>query len=268
MGGAMKAACRLTVVVAGLMLAQAALGVTFRAQYRDVEWIAATWRGNDWATLTIALPLLATSLWLTRRGSPRALLLWLGMLGYAIYNFAYYVFGAALNAFFPLYLAALITASLTLILALSVISPGEIAQRFNVYTPVRLIGGYFVSVGVTLASIWLAMWAAYVFAGRPTPVEPEAFKLVAALDTVLMVPALAGGGLLLWRRNPWGYVISAIAGVQGSLYLMVLSINSIVFVARGHADPPGEVPIWSSLAAATSAATLLLLAHAGRRMEV
>ena len=64
--------------------------------------------------------------------------------------------------------------------------------------------------------------------GRPTPIEPEAFKLVAALDTVLMVPALAGGGVLLWRRNVWGYIVAAIAGVQSSLYLLVLSINSIV----------------------------------------
>jgi hypothetical protein len=35
------------------------------------------------------------------------------------------------------------------------------------------------------------MWAAYAFAGRPTPIEPEAFKVVAALDLCLMGPALA-----------------------------------------------------------------------------
>ena len=151
------------------MLAQAALGLMFRAQYRDSEWIATTWLGNDWVTLGIVLPLLAANLKLTRRGSHRA---------------------------------------------------------------------------------------------------PEAFKLVAGLDTVLMVPALAGGGVLLWRRHAWGYVISAIAGIQGSLYLLVLSINSIIFVVRGLAQRPGELPLWGSLAATTSAATLLLLAHAGRRLGV
>ena len=59
-GGAMKAACKLTTAVGGLMLVQSALGLLFREQYRDVEWIAATWFGNDWATLAIALPLLAS----------------------------------------------------------------------------------------------------------------------------------------------------------------------------------------------------------------
>ena len=264
----MNAACKLTTAVGALMLVQSALGLLFREQYRDVEWIAATWFGNDWATLAIALPLLAAGLMWTQRGSLRAVLLWLGTLAYAIYNYAYYLFGAALNAFFPLYVAALIASALALILALFAISPSEISGRFEESTPVRLIGGYFICVGVSLAVIWLGMWAAHVFAGRPTPVAPEAFKLVAALDTVLMVPALAGGGVLLWRRNAWGYVIAPIAGVQGSLYLLVLSINSIVFVARDLADWPGEVPIWTSLAAATSAATARLFAHAERRLEV
>ena len=264
----MKAAYRLTVVVAGLMLAQAALGLAFRHHYLDVDWIVTTWLGNDWVTLAVALPLLVAALAWARRGSIRALLLWLGVLAYALYNYAYYLFGAALNAFFPLYLSAVIAAALAMILAASSISPLDLAYSFSAKTPVYVIGGYFVFVGVALACVWLALWAAHVFAGRPTPVEPEAFKIVAALDTVLMAPALAIGGFLLSRRNAWGYVISAAAGVQASLYLIVLSTNSIIFVVRGLGNPPGEIPLWSSLAAATTAATLLLLSHAGRRLEV
>ena len=264
----MKAAYRLTVVVAGLMLAQAALGLAFRQHYLDVDWIVTTWLGNDWVTLAVALPLLVAALAWARRGSIRALLLWLGVLAYALYNYAYYLFGAALNAFFPLYLSAVIAAALAMILAASSISPLDLAYSFSAKTPVYVIGGYFVFVGVALACVWLALWAAHVFAGRPTPVEPEAFKIVAALDTVLMAPALAIGGFLLSKRNAWGYVISAAAGVQASLYLIVLSTNSIIFVVRGLASPPGEIPLWVSLAVATSAATLLLLSHAGRRLEV
>jgi hypothetical protein len=251
----MKAAFRLTVVVAALMLLQSSLGLLYRGQYRDVEWIAATWLGNDWVTLVVALPLLAAGAALARRHSARGLLLWLGALGYALYNYAYYLFGAALNVFFPLYLASVITAALALILALSHIAPLGIARRFNDGTPVRLVGGYFVFVGISLAGIWLAMWTAYVFVGRPTPVDTEAFKLVAALDTVLMVPALAIGGILLWRRSAWGYIVSPIAGVQGSLYLLVLSINSLMAASS-------EFPLWCSLALMTSAATALLLVHA------
>jgi hypothetical protein len=38
-------------------------------------------------------------------------LLWLGAVGYAFYNYAFYLFGAALNAFFPLYVAPLLLSS-------------------------------------------------------------------------------------------------------------------------------------------------------------
>lgn len=264
----MKAAYRLSVAVAGLMLVQAASGLAFRDRYRDVEWIATTWLGNDWVTLSLALPLLVAALTFARRGSNRATLLWLGVLAYAVYNYAYYLFGAALNAFFPLYLAGVITAALALILGVGGISPLEIASRFRGDTPVRVIGAYFASVAVALTCVWLALWAAYVFGGHPTPVQPESFKLVAALDTVLMAPALAIGGVLLSRRHAWGYAIACAAGVQASLYLIVLSVNSIIFVARGVSAPPGEIAIWVTLAATTVAATLGLFAHVDPRVEV
>ena len=95
------------------------MGLLFRGQYRDAEWIAATWLGNDWVTLLVALPLLKRRTCAGEaRISTRPVALWLGMLGYAIYNYAYYLFGAALNAFFPLYLAAVIMAAIALILRL------------------------------------------------------------------------------------------------------------------------------------------------------
>ena len=193
----MKAVYKLTVAAAIAMLAQAALGLALRSQYRDVAWIAATWLGNDGVTLVVALPLLIAGATYSARGSVRGGLLWLGALAYALYNYAYYLFGAALNVFFALYLTALISAALALILALKTISPCEVAREFRGRTPVRLIGGYFVLVGIALASLWLGIWAAHVFGGRPTPIAPESFKLVATLDIVLMVPALTIGGALL-----------------------------------------------------------------------
>lgn len=252
----------LSAVLAALMVVQAALGRLSPEQYRDVEWVRLTWLGNDWVTLLVGVPLLVASLLLARRGSVRGLLVWLGMLGYGIYNYAYYMLGAALGAFFPLYIAALVLAAVTLILALTHVDVAGVAASFRPGTPARLVGGYLVFVAVGLTTVWMGMWATHVFAGRPTPVEPEAFRLVAALDISLMVPALASGGVLLWRRWAWGYVVAAIAGVQGSLYLLVLSTNSVLFISHGLAEPPGELPQWGTLAAATAAATVLLLANA------
>jgi hypothetical protein len=87
----------------------------------------------------------------------------------------------------------------------------------------------------------------YVFAGRPTPVDPEVFKLVAALDLTLIVPALGLAGILLWRRRPCGFIIATAASVQAALYLLVLTVNSFVLIARGLTGAPGEVPVWGAL---------------------
>ena len=265
----MQAACKtlrtpylLTVALAPLMALQAVLGLLFPARYRDADWIVATWFGNDWFTLVVAVPMLVMALVSAGRGSIRGRLLWVGMLGYGVYNYAYYLFGAALNAFFPLYVLACVLSSITLILILSRADVEDVAAGFDPQTPVRLVGGYLVFVGASLSCVWLTMWAAYVFAGRATPVEPEAFKLVAALDLSMMVTALVGGGVLLWRRQAWGYVIATIAGIQGALYLMVLSVNSLVAIRRGFAEAPGELPVWGTLAALTAIAAALLLSHA------
>jgi hypothetical protein len=252
----------LSVTLCLLMAVQAALGLALRGQYRDAAWVQATWFANDWVTLLVAVPTLAASLAIARRGSVRAQLVWYGLLAYAVYNYAYYLFGAALNAFLPLYVVLLLLAACTLGIALVQLDASGIAARFRPAVTARIVAAYCVVVAVALAIVWLGIWAAHVFGGRPTPVEPEAFRLVAALDLTLMVPALAAGGILLWRRHPWGYVLTSVATVQATLYLLVLSAGSIVSIARGLVDVPGEVPIWGTLMVLTGTATTFLLTTA------
>ena len=70
---------------------------------------------------------------------------------------------------------------------------------------VALVDAVFIGVG--LSAVWLGVWAAHIFAGMPTPIEPEAFKLVAALDVSIMVTALVTGGAgdpAARRRPPRG----------------------------------------------------------------
>ena len=58
----MRVARRLSTVLLAVMLTQALMGLAFQAAYRDVEWIRATWFGNDWVTLVVAAPLLLIGL--------------------------------------------------------------------------------------------------------------------------------------------------------------------------------------------------------------
>ena len=258
---------RLSIGIVLLMMAQSTMGLLLPEQYRDAEWIKATWFGNDWVTLVVGVPLLLVGVIQANRGSVQGLLVWLGTIAYAAYNYAFYLFGAALNVFFLLYVAAVVLAVVTLIVALAHLDVAGLSRRFRLGTPARTSGGALVCIGVGLAAVWIVMWAAYVFADRPTPVEPEAFQVVAALDLAAMVPALTVGGILLWRRQPWGYLIAAIASIQGALYLLVLSVNSIVAIQRGLAAAPGELPIWGTLLVLTTAVAVTLLANVGHEHD-
>jgi hypothetical protein len=252
-----------TPVLMGLMFVQASLGLLMPDQYRDADWIRATWYGNDWITLVAAVPLLWFGTRLSGSGSIRGRLVVAGVAGYAIYNYAFYLFGAALNSFFLLYVVNFVLGIVTLGLVASRFDLTSLTSSLHGENPVRLIGGYLVFMAVGLAIVWLGIWGAYVFTGRPTPIEPEAFKVVAALDVSLMVPALTVGGVLLWKRRPSGYLIATIATIQGALYLLVLSVNSAIAIRRGLASAPGELPIWGPLTLFTTAAAVVLLRHAG-----
>ena len=252
-----RRAARFAVSVAVLMAVQAALGLLFRHQYRDVQWIAASWVGNDLVTLIVALPLLVAGMRAAARGHERGRIVMLGVLAYAVYNYAYYLFGAALNVFLPLYILAFLCSGWALVTSIAAVEESRV--RAVGRPRWRLIGGYFVVVGVGLVVAWLGMWTAHVFFGRATPIEPEAFKLVAALDLSLMAPLLILSGVQLWSRRPRGCLTGAVAGIQASLYLIVLSVNATFALRGGRVEAPGELSVWGALAAMTTAATLLLM---------
>src|SRR3954447_25090485 len=116
----------LSVAVLLLMVAQAALGRAISDAYADPEWIEATWIGNDWLTLLVAAPLLSIAL-VRARQSTSARILALSVLAYAIYNYCFYLFGARINVFFPLYVAAVLlaTAALTAELVQALAGPSR-----------------------------------------------------------------------------------------------------------------------------------------------
>jgi hypothetical protein len=245
--------------LAALMALQSALGLVLPGQYRDVDWIRAAWFGNDGVTLLVAVPLLLIARAATGSGSIHARLGVLGVAAYAAYNYAFYLFGAALNSFFPLYVLSFVLSAALLSVGLVEEAPRLVAASCPAIRA-RIVGAFFMFVAIVLATVWLGIWGAHVFFGVPTPVPPDVFRLVAALDLSLLVPALLIGGALLWLRAPWGPTVGVIAGMQATLYLFVLTVNSMVAVRRGLVEWPGELLMWSVLFLAMAAATLFLAA--------
>lgn len=136
----MRAPYNLSLMLLIFMIGQSVLGLVFPDQYRDLGYVRETWFGNDLITLVLGVPLLAVSLRLERHNFVLGRLLWLGVLGYGVYNYAFYLFGAALNAFFPIYpiyIVLFLLSIVTLMFALSRTDMVEVARRFSAKTPVR-----------------------------------------------------------------------------------------------------------------------------------
>jgi hypothetical protein len=258
----------LRVALLAVMTGQSVLGLTLPNQYRDSAWITATWFGNDWVTLVVAVPILSVALIRKTAGSIRGSLTCLGVTAYAVYNYAFYLFGAVLNVFFPLYVVALVVALAGLVAALSAAEVRRVADTFSLATRARILGGTLVFIGAGLAAVWTSMWASHVFGGATLPVEEPAFRLVAALDLSLMAPALTAGGVLLWRRQPWGFVVAPMASLHAALYLLVLSVNSAVAIRRGLAQAPGELMIWVPLGVIVAAVAISLFVSAGNAADL
>lgn len=253
--------------VAGLMLVQAVTGLAFPSLYRDTEaWILAAWRGNDAVTTAAALALIGAT-WAAKQGSTRALLFALGLLWYGFYNDAYYLLGAALGVAFPLYVLIMVAVSLTLIATVQRLDPSPVVRAFSRRTPVRAIGGVLVVVGALLAAVWTLQWYRYVATGKTIDAGPDAMRLIATMDLTVIVPSMISGGVLLWLRRPWGYVVAALGSVLGATYALVLTASTLVGWRMGLPGMAEQLPLWGALAFVLGVTTAVFLGHVagGRR---
>lgn len=263
--GRLRTAVRLSWVAVFLMALQAALGLAFPQVYRDVAWIKATWFANDLVTLVIGAPLLAASLVFVRRGSLRAQLLWPGMLAFSVYNYLFYLTGAELNGFFPLFVSVEVISAAAFILVLAGMDVDAIVARFSARTPVRTVAAYLAFTGAGLAIGWIAQWAAYIFAGIVPSAGAEAFAVIATADLTMVVPLAIVSAFLLWRRRPWGYVLGSISAIKGATYTLVLTVSSAYGATVGTEGAAVQIPVWGTwtvVALAVVAALLLSLPSA------
>ena len=131
----------LSIIITILIIVASAGGLFIDGLYRDNTWTTTQLRGSDLVRLLVVVPVLVAALILTKRGSQSALLVWLGMLWLTIYDYAFFLFGAAFNEFFLIYVALFSLSILALIFALPWVDANTISQKFQARTPVRWISG-------------------------------------------------------------------------------------------------------------------------------
>jgi hypothetical protein len=234
--GAGTPAYGLSVMVAVLAAIASAGGLFLPELYRDSDFIRTAWFGNDLVTLLLVVPMLAVALYLARRGSGRAQLVWMGLLGYMVYNYAFYLFGAVFNWFFLLYVALFALSVYALITGLAALNVNAISRRFRPQTPVLAISGFLLFISLPLAVIEAGQCIRFIVDGT----VPEAPSLIFALDLAVVVPNTALAAVLLFKRRPWGYVLATMMLVKAFTYGLVLSLATAMIAGfrwSGTWDP-------------------------------
>lgn len=240
----------ITFAVLVLVSIAAAGGLLWSGLYQDNPFVSAIWQGNDVVTLLVALPLLAYALIGTLNGSRKANLIRLGMLDTLFYAYTFYLFSAAFNTFFLVYSLLVTFSLLGLILGLMDLDLAAVKELFSDKTPVRWIGGYQIFVGLGLSVVYLLQISAFIFSGKVPAIIAKTdhiTHIVPALDMTFVIPWLLLGGILIWQRKAWGYVISSIMMVKGVVYMLTLAVGSASAVLAGFPESEAEIPLWGIL---------------------
>jgi hypothetical protein len=265
-GRRLRAAEILSEVVLLLMVVQAALGLAVGGLYPEQTWAVAAFRGNDLVTLLVAAPALAVAMLASRhRASSASVLVWLGMLHYGVYNYAYYAFGAAFSPVFLLHVGALVASICGLLMLATSIDAGHTARGVAGGTRGRVVAGFTTAVGVALIAAWGGISLRFAATGTlpANTMPPSAVHLVYAIDLSLLAPVFLVAGVLLWRREPWGAVLAVAMNASGAVYLAVLWAVGGFQAEAGIPGTTWRSPVAIGSVLACLAATVALLVHPG-----
>lgn len=239
---------QLGIVVMLLSATLSLIGLFVDDLYHDTNlFILSGWRINDWVTLLVATPIFLIAIFLGKRGSKIGFALLAGLMTYTVYNYSYYLFGAAFNAAFLGYVIVfvlgifgLITGVITL---LNLVSRDDlpsilVGKSISVY---MIITATFLSIG------WVGQWLNFIIKGIKPPLLEQlgaTNHLVAALDMTLVVPWFLFGAVLLWKEHILGLIVSLMVNLKSIIYNVILIWGSFFQHGEGVEGALSLIPLW------------------------
>jgi len=212
----------LSFLIAILMTVASVAGLQSRAVIYPTEELIRSFVPNDVVNLFIGLPILLGSMYMTWRGKLIGLLCWSGALFFVFYNYTAYVFAMPLNWAFLLHLILVVLSMYTLIGLIANIDRKAVQQRLSGSVPEKFAGGVLAGLGL-LFSLRVIGIIVNAIANGTLLAETE---LAVNIADFLTIPAWIIGGILLWRRQAFGYVTGLGLLFQGSM----LFIGLIIFL--------------------------------------
>ncbi|MCO6481125.1 MAG: hypothetical protein J5I94_31055 [Phaeodactylibacter sp.] len=234
----MKTSYRLTLIATILAATASTAGLFVPGLYQDSEFLITVWQGNDWVTLIVVVPALLITLYLAKKGSVKAWLIWMGLLLYLFYNYAFYLFAAAFNAVFLLYAAIFSISAFAMIYGLSALPVPRMSFQAKY---LFWIAGYLLLIAFILCMVEIPPIIKFILTGEiPELIEKtdHPTNVVYALDLTIVVPLSVLGAIWLWQERKWGFILAALLLVKGITYGLVLTANSIILAITDLGGDP------------------------------
>ncbi len=221
-----------------------------RGLYRyDTVSGAAQLIAGDVVTLCLGIPLLLVSLWLYRRGSLRGALLLAGTLGYFLYTYASIALMASFNPLFLVYVALFSLGLFAFVLSLMSIDIAALPSRFSARLPRRAIAATLFFIGAFLFLAWGGrIMPALLSSAPPFGLESYSTLVIQVLDLGLVMPLATVAGVLLLKRRPFGYLLTAVALLKGLTMATAVSAMGIGQILAGVPVSPVEVAVFLGFA--------------------
>jgi hypothetical protein len=256
MSAAVPARLRLAFALSSAVIALAAVaagvGLFMPSVYRETEWAVPQNRGQDLITL-LALLMLLPTLAAARRGSPRSMLVWLGLVGYLAYTYTGAAFAYGFNVLFPLYVALFALCGATLIAALSALDATAMHKAFDAHAPRRGVAVFLLVMAVVLTLLWTSQIVPFYTRGQLPEMIVKAKTqtvFVYVLDLGVVVPLALLAAWWLWRGQPWGFVLAGFVLVKAAtMGLALLAMTAFAWRAGVQVDASLSVA-WVTLAVA------------------
>lgn len=216
-------------------------------------------RGTALVILLAGLPVLAAAMSRTARSSACGLVLWLGTLGYLLYQAVMFCFATPLNSLFLVYVAYLGLAVWSIVVLLRATDLAEYGTRLSAQLPIRFVAGFALTVAALNASAWLTKIVPATFSSKPTTVLGDTGLLtnpVFVQDLAIWLPLLTVAAIAAWRGEVWGVLVTG-----AMLAMFVLESVSIATDQSfgSQADPLSSAVSMSMVPAFAVAAVITAL---------
>lgn len=243
----------LTLVMAVFLAIASYYGAFVPGTYaRDSVSMGTQGMGQDLFDLFVVVPLSVIALACTLRGGRAAFLVLGGTIFYVLYSYIIYAFGVHFNNLFLVYCIVLGTSLYAFLLCVIELNGAQLQHWFGDKAPLRSTGVFFIIVAVLFSLLWLKDVVPAIM-GNSVPASVTENDLlvspVHALDLAVALPGLIVTAVLLFNKNPLGYVFAPTYLVFTVLLALALIAMVVVMKQKGAGEDISIAALFAVLAA-------------------